>query len=363
MTEVVSLEDIQNLNQIIKKQKQKMVELRKLVKTLKFLPVDPVGNYSCISYKAIDGGKMRIEFDPFEMDLIDIADSNGREILKFVTPKGTIGGKLTPNDFLFLDEIPQIQKFVTILDVASVANISRILSESRTAMEIAEYACIFERITADFVDPTLIMKDGLLRTKVIKVELISRLVEKLRENKEMKLVGVSKTSRLLSMISSALFIEKIFPPDGVGYVEVPSKLELMAYKWSGHGIINEEERLDYAFGKLYVAKLSSHSNLLVTVEIPYDLEHNTPIYNRQEVNEIFGHLIKDAMYSYPNLGYPQTIMRAHEKAVQIGFTASIIKDKIMDILIDGADKPLSDYIRDLMLLKEIVDKGVLGGGM
>lgn len=363
MSEIVSIEDIQNLNQIIQKQKEKMVKLRELVRKLKFIPVDPVGNYSCITYKAIDGGKMKVEFDPFEMDLIDIADSNGREILKFVTPKGTIGGKLTSDDFLFLNEIPQIRKFVNILGEDTVAEISKILSESRTAMEIAEYACIFERFTADFVDPTLIMKDGLLRTKVIKASLISKLIDKLKENKDVKLVGISKTSKLLSMISSALFIEKIFPHDRVGYVEIPSQLELMAYKWSGHGKIKEEEKLDYAFGKLYVAKLSNHSNLLVTVEIPFDLEHDKPLYNKQEINEIFGHLIKDSMYSYPNLGYPQTIMRAHEKAVQIGFTASIIKDKIMDKLMDDADKPLSDYIRDLMLLKEIIDKGVLGGGM
>ena len=362
MYEIIGIEDIHSLNRIIQKQKEKMVKLRKIVKELKFIPIDPVGNYTCITYKAIDGGKMKIEFDPYEMDLITIADSNGREILKFATPKGKIWD-LTSNDFLELDEIPQIKKFVNVLGEDSVVNISTILTEAKTAMQIAEYACIFERITADFVDPTIIMKDGFLRTKEIKASLIPKLILRLKENKDMKLVGVSKTSKLLSMISSALFIEKIFPPDGVGYVEVPSKLELMAYKWSGHGEIKDEKKLDYAFGKLYVAKLSNHSNLLTTVEIPYDFKDDKLLYSKQEINEIFGHLIKDSMYSYPNLGYPQTIMRAHEKAVQIGFTASIIKDKIMDKLIDNTDKDLKDYIRDHRIRKEIVDKGVLGGGM
>jgi len=361
MEDLYGIQNIQNLEDIISKQKEKMKHLREIVKKLSFVPVDPIGNYTCVTYKAIDGGKMNIQFNPFEMDLINIADSNGRELFKFVTPKGTMDD-IDTNVFAFLDNISFIKRFLSLLGKSTVIEISSVLKNSQIAMDIAEYSCIFDRITNNNNEPILVMKDGLLRTKSIKQELLPKMLEILRNNKHAKLVGISKTSKLLNLISSALYIEKIFPGDKVGYVEIPINLELMAYKWSGQGKIQEGDVLTYAFGKMYVAKLSRFSNLLVTVEIPYDINNDKSIYSQHELNEIFGHLIKDSMYSYPNLGYPQTIMRAHEKAAMIGFTASLLKDKVMEKLIDIEDRSLADYIRDYNIVNEIVNKGVLGGG-
>jgi len=359
--ESYGIQNIQNLEDIIAKQKEKMKRLRDIVKKLSFIPVDSVGNYSCVTYKAIDGGKMNIEFNPFEMDLINIADSNGRELFKFVTPKGLMDD-IDSNVFSFLDNLEYIRRFLDLLGKTSVTDISSVLKNSLIAMDIAEYSCIFDRISNNNHEPVLVMKDGLLRTKSIRQEYVPKMLTILKNNKHAKLVGVSKTSKLLSLISSALFIEKVFPPDKVGYVEIPHNLELMAYKWSGQGKIQEGDILTYAFGKMYVAKLSRYSNLLVTIEIPFDVHKDEPIYSNSELSEIFGHLIKDSMFSYPNLGYPQTIMRAHEKAAMIGFTASLIKDKVMEKLIDLDDKSLAEYIRDYHLINEIVNKGVLGGG-
>ncbi|KKL88544.1 hypothetical protein LCGC14_1923630, partial [marine sediment metagenome] len=137
-----------------------------------------------------------------------------------------------------------------------------------------------------------------------------------------------------------------------------------AYRWTGRGRITETNQgpLAFAFGKLYIAKLSRKSNLLLTLEIPYDYQNDEPIYNRQEMNEIIGHLIKDSMMSFPIIGYPQTIMRAHEKAVRCGFTASVWKEKIINYILNTiGDENLSKLIRDQVFLQEFVNKGVLGG--
>lgn len=360
LMETVHINDVHNLENAIHKQREKLERLRKVVKDLKFVPVDPIGHYSCVTYKAIDGGKMNIDFDPFEIEYVEIADSNENVLLKFVIPKGI---KMEKSDFITLNEMPAIKSFLDIFNVSSITDISEIYNDPKKVMELAEYACIFEKVINESDrNKFLIMRDGLLRTKALKAEYYPNLMKILGDNKNIKLVGVSKRSRLLSMISSALHLEKMFPPDKTGYIEIPLELELMAYTWSGHGLIKgKKEPLDYALGRLYVAKLSSRSGLLVTTEIPYDLREDKPIYNSGEVNEIFGHLIKDSMYAYPNLGYSQTIMRAHEKAVKIGFTASIIRDKIMDKCLDGLDPGLKKDIRDYNLLKETVTKGTLGG--
>lgn len=360
MEESVHLNDVYNLEDVISKQREKLENLRKIVKNLIFVPVDPVGHYSCVTYKAIDGGKMNIDFDPFEIDYIEIADSNENVLLKFVIPRGIEHEK---SDFADIDKMPIIRNFLDIFNKSSITDISEIYRDPKKIMEIAEYACIFERIQKEAdTNRILIMRDGLLRTKALKHELIPLLLKILNKNKNVKLVGVAKRSMLLSMISSALHLEKKFPSDKVGYIEIPLELELMAYTWSGRGLIGEKKQpLAYAFGKLFVAKLSPKSDLLVTVEIPYNLQDNKPIYTSDEINEIFGHLIKDSMYSYPNLGYPQTIMRAHEKAVKIGFIASIMRDKIMDYCLKDLPSDLQKAIKEYNLLKEKVIKGTLGG--
>lgn len=362
--EELDIKTVENLQAAIEHQKNKVSELRSKIRKLKFIPVDPVGYYSSVTYKAIDGGIMKINFDPFEIDYAVIADSYGNVLQKFVVPKGW---KLSSDDFLFLDEDEKIKNLLNIIGVKSIVELSEIFTDPKTAMEIAEYAWIFHKIVSQPKgEKTIVMRDGLLRTKKIKEEYISVLRNVLKKNKDSKLVGVSKTSRLLSLISSVLYLEGVFPKDHVGYVEIPLELELIAYTWTGRGKIPELKKkpLSYAFGKLYVAKLSKISNLLVTVEIPYDLGEGKPIYSELDIRELFGHLVKDSKFSYPVNGYPQTIMRAHEKAAQLGFTSSIVRDRILEEFIrNDGDPKLKNLIRDYEMAKEIVDKGVLGGGI
>ena len=86
--ETVQIDNVHNLENAIKKQREKLEQMRKLVQNLKFVPVDPIGHYSCVTYKAIDGGKMNIDFDPFEIEYVEIADSNENVLLKFFFPNG-----------------------------------------------------------------------------------------------------------------------------------------------------------------------------------------------------------------------------------------------------------------------------------
>ncbi|MEJ2249616.1 MAG: hypothetical protein P8Y97_08155, partial [Candidatus Lokiarchaeota archaeon] len=78
--------------------------------------------------------------------------------------------------------------------------------------------------------------------------------------------------------------------------------------------------------------------------------------------EIIGHLIRDSMGSYPILGYPQTIMRAHERAVRTGFSASIWRDRIIDHLLkEIGDEEIKVLIQESHFLREYVKKEILGG--
>ncbi|MBD3212226.1 MAG: hypothetical protein GF311_06420 [Candidatus Lokiarchaeota archaeon] len=349
-----NLDEIKNIKKTINSQITQFNDLRKLVRNLKFIPVDSISTYSSVSYKSIDGGKMGISFHPFEFDFIVIADSMENELMRYLVPKSD---SLTPSDFIYMDRFSEIKQLLTYLNVDSIVKISDFLMNPKIAMELTEFACIFDRIRKIPTDPIIIMKDGLLRTKAINYEHIPKMISVLKQFKKRKLIGVAKNSQVLNLLSTALHVEGIIPSDYTGFVEIPWELEALAYKQS-----KAKTHLYYAFGKLYIAKLSKKSNLLVTVEIPYDFKNNEEIYTKNEIYEIIGHLIRDSRGSYPILGYPQTIMRAHERAVRTGFSASIWRDKIIDrILEEIDDDQIKNLIHESHFLREYVKKGMLGG--
>jgi|SRR3989338_1002972 len=366
------LDGIIGIEETIKLQKQKLDSLRKKVRTLQFKTIDIAGDYTSVTYKAIDGGKMKVSLNPFEINVIDVADSNFITKLNFVIPEiksyddDSIDDQAIDAIIAKLDELTIIKKFTTTLGIKSIKDVTSIpLTDSSNIMQIAEWACIFERVMLDLNEPTIILKDGLLRTKSIKDTLIANLRKKLEEKKKyVKLVGVSKTSKLVSLLSAAIHLEKKIPQDAIGYIKIPLDLELQAYNWTGHGRPDKEkiEPLDYAFGELYVAKLAKASNLLVTIEFPKDLSNGKDVYSETEITEIISFLAKDSKFSYPVIGYPQTIMRAHEAAARLGFAASIIKDEIKEKIMENIDEGTGEFIRDGWLITDFVDKGVLGGG-
>ena len=205
------IDNVGNLERTLETQIRKLNNLRKEVKKLRFVPIEPMGSYSSVTYKAIDGGRMKISFEPLEIDLIEVADSYGNLKLRFVLPKGTDESEM--DDGRFLDADPIIRRFVNALGKSSITEISEILNQSDTFMELSEWACMFDRIVSAGDDPIILMRDGLLRTKKIKAELIPILWQVLKEKrKHVRLVGVSKTSSIVNLLSASLMIEHVFPP-------------------------------------------------------------------------------------------------------------------------------------------------------
>ena len=356
--------NVTNLDKLRENQLKKLNSLREEVKQLKFVPIEPAGSYMPISFKSFDGGMFNLHFDPFEFDIVKVADSNGHTKMNFAAP----GGDLRDDGELGvilgdLDADPIIQNFLSIMGKNSLQETTEILTNRETLMELAEFACMFNAVVKAPDDgKTLVLRDGLLRTKKIKSELIRELKKILAQKRNhVRIVGVAKTSKIVFLLKAALICERIFPKEQIGYVKIPLSLENMAYRWSGSGrLTGAPAKLNYAFGSLYVAKLSRRKDLLVAVEIP-ETDGDDRVYTNSDVTEIMGYLAKDSAHSYPVLGYPQTLMRAHEFAVSLGLPASILRDRIMRDLVENTDPRLASYIQDAMILGEAVDKGTLGG--
>ena len=288
--------NVTNLPRIIDLQRAKMDRLRKQAGRLKFVPIDPAGSYAPVSFKSFDGGMFSLDFDPLEFDVVEVADSNGNVRLKFAAPGGDLrdSGEL-PAIIAELDADPTVSTFLGILGMKSLADVTEILTNRGTLMELGELACAFAKVVSAPADETtIVIRDGLLRTKKIKAELIPRLSKLLERNKgHVKLAGVARASKVLFMLKAALVCEGVFPAGQIGYAKVPLDIEEEAYRWSGRGRIDPKKRkpLDYALGGLYIAKLSRSASTLVTVEIPeYHGSGDQPVYSEEDTGDIMGFL-------------------------------------------------------------------------
>ena len=81
---VVNLERLQD-NQI-----RKMSVLRERVRDLEFVPIDPAGSYIPMTFKSFDGGRFDMRLEPFEFEVVKVADSNGNVRMNFAAPWGTL---------------------------------------------------------------------------------------------------------------------------------------------------------------------------------------------------------------------------------------------------------------------------------
>ena len=356
---------VTNLERLRDSQLQKLNDLRSRVRELRFVPIDSAGSYVSTSFKSFDGGLLNLDFDPFEFEIIRVADSNGNTKMNFAAPIGDYDADELRAIFEVIDTDPIMQDFLSIVGKDSLRDVTELPTARETLMEIAEFACMFSAVAAAPDDgKTMILRDGLLRTKKIKSELITRLKQTLARKKgHVRVAGVAKKSRIIFLLKAALVCERVFPKGQIGYVKIPLDLENMAYKWGGGKRLGPGSAvpLEYAFGSLYIAKLSRRKDLLVTVEMPDSSADNAAIYSDEDITEMMGYLARDSAHSYPVLGYPQTLMRAHEHAAGMGLPASILRDRIIKELVNDMDPMLSDYIRDSSMLDATVDKGTLGG--
>src|SRR5262249_10134051 len=105
--------------------------------------------------------------------------------------------------------------------------------------ELVEWAVLYDLMKKDFAADTLIIFDGDLRSKIFAGELFIELGRLLqaeidrhaRQRRSVFLVGVMKSSSVLSRYRLAMALERVLRGNYPAYVEVPRKLEEEVYIW------------------------------------------------------------------------------------------------------------------------------------
>lgn len=330
-----------------------------------------------------DGGNHAVKFDPFHIQLVRVVDSDGQTLaLRSIAVT-------TDLDRLFADEMATLttgepSPVAVLIDDLRKATGRPIRGFSELCKSISvdaqrpdqttgwvisyrdlwEWAVLYHRIVrADFAQATLVLRDGLLRTKLfandyfrVIGDLLAHRFKVLREQrrKDVFLVGLAKSSSVIHMYRLAMHMEDVFPPGNPYFVHVPREMERQAYKFAefsrGRERLNRNsdglcahrdpatgelvsegvnrdaeggnEDSKYVFGTLNLARFGSTTPDPIWAVDVFDDQSN-------EADRVMGHLLGDSVDGFPVSCYPLSLQRAHEAAKLTDLDVSVIQQAVM----------------------------------
>lgn len=302
-----------------------------------------------VSLVGTDGGNNQLQFDPFLIQLVRVVDSSNNEYcLEAVSPTTPIQ-KL--NDYQFTANGgagTALGRMMTFLGVRTLPALSHMIRPAdggkpvspswvQVYRELVEWAVLFAILEKDYGTDTLIVCDGLLRSKVFAKDLFHRLLQGIRDRIEVQwnesrrrvyLVGVAKHSKVLSRYRLAMALEQVLQTDYPAYVEVPREVEEKAYVWSefarGNDRADEGGEINkFVGGKMFLVKFGSHRRDPVW---PVDIF----VPQVGESQAILGSMLADAINGFPVPYYPQCLQKAHENAALVDFDFDVLQDVIYE---------------------------------
>lgn len=325
-------------------------ELRREIRPLKSATrrIQPRATTS-ISLVGTDGGNNQLQFDPFLIQLVRVVDSSNNEYcLEAVSPTTPIR-KLDERQFDSTGAATgSLGEMMTFLNVRGLAELSHMIRPATSGApvspswvqvyrEVIEWATLFAMLKKDFGTDTLIVCDGLLRSKVFAKDLFQKLLQGMkqridaqweRNRRRIYLAGVAKHSKVLSRYRLAMALEGVLQTDYPAYVEVPRDVEERAYVWSefarGDDRIAEGGEINkFVGGKMFLVKFGSHRRDPV-----WPVDVFVPQVGEAQV--ILGSMLADAINGFPVPHYPRCLQKAHENAALVDFDFDILQDLIYE---------------------------------
>jgi hypothetical protein len=308
---------------------------------------------------ATDGGQNRISFEPLNIEIIRVVDSDGTEHIQKVVPL-SMDTEYIRN--LFKDD-PILMQFLEIMDIEypelfyvplhsedenGPLEIQRNRLIIRNLREIFEWAVLMDMAYNPGRVKILLLRDGLLRLFGHKREVVKKLAKAFEDaykENDVLLLGVAKKSKILNYLSLSLSLGKTFDRDYPCFCEVPEEVEKECYKFS-------DWMKGRSFGQLHLVKLSK---LRETPVIPIDV----PLWLTDRRKEILEYLAEVSKDTFPRIGYPFPLLKAHENAVLRGLEMDIMADYLVDSLVGLHEDPEE---KERIINQFVFGRGLIKGG-
>jgi len=330
--------------------------------------IKPLRTYqvNAVSFVSADGGDNRLAFNPAIVELVRVVDSRGNQCAL-----DAVAGTASLKD---LDDrvvagspnlVEPLQRLCQDLDV-DLGGLSYLLGglgqpgKSTGAMrcyrDIVEWAVLYDLVTNPGIQwgcDTILVRDGLLRTKSFKRQVFPRIDETLRRgverhqsrNVRLSLVGVAKQSAVLSKLAVALELEAVFHKPFPCYVKVDDDIEAACYNFDRTwldtfetSVANDNgQKLYQSMGSMYLVKFGDQSFDPVW---PVDIA----VWQQRDADKILGQLTVDAQQGFPIPDYPACIQRAHDHAKLSGLEVEVLQDLLLQGMCEGLSKEQSERL-------------------
>jgi len=321
-----------------------------------------------ISIVAADGGNNSLQFDPFLAQVVRVVDSSNNEYcLEIVTPTTDVqelGALQFGEDGKPRSALGQMMASLGVRELPALSHMIRVNQAGEPTSptwiqvyrELVEWAILLALVRErDYGTDTLIIHDGLLRSKVFARDLFARYSSLLTDaikrqwvdnRRRIYLVGLAKHSKVLSRYRLAMRLERVLWHNYPCYVEIPRELEEKAYVWSEYArgddrnLENITEVNKFVAGKMFFVKFGGRPADPVW---PVDIL----ISQIDDASIIIGYLLADALNGFPVPFYPLSLQRAHELAALVDFDFEILQDMVFDGIREalGSDSPVLDSFR------------------
>jgi hypothetical protein len=306
------------------------------------------------SLVASDGGNNKLAFDPFYIQLIRVVDSYGKQLLLDTVSPTTDTEELSTRQFdaqgkpatalgRMMDalRVKQLHKLSHMIpDGDKCRNHPEQVSPSWVLVyrDLCEWAVLYDRICFHtFATDTLIVRDGLLRSKLFSGELfiewrknVEAAIARIRkgDRRRVFLVGVAKHSKVLSRYQLALALEDVMSAGEPRYIPIPREIEAKAYVWPEYARGAEQEGSGgeapkFVAGKLFLVRFGARTGDPIWAVDIFESQSDLS-------SEIFGFLLSDAIDGFPVPLYPRCLQKAHEHAEIVGFDLDLLQDEIFN---------------------------------
>ncbi|MBI3558592.1 MAG: hypothetical protein HY074_20165 [Deltaproteobacteria bacterium] len=302
-----------------------------------------------ISLVGTDGGNNQLQFDPFLIQLIRVVDSSNNEYcleaVSPTTPVNLLSHRQFNEDGSPMTALGEVMAFLGVESLSKLSHMIRPNEMGRPVSpswvqvyrELVEWAILFSILKKDFGTDTLIICDGLLRSKVFASDLFQRLLQGIkrriedqfvRNRRKVYLAGVAKHSKVLARYRLAMALEGVLQTDYPAYVEVPREIEEQAYVWSefarGDDRAGEGGEINkFVGGKMFLVKFGAHRRDPVWPVDVFTAQKN-------DAQLILGSMLADAINGFPVAHYPRCLQKAHENAALVDFDFDILQDHIYE---------------------------------
>jgi len=334
--------------------------------------VRPLRAYSvnAVSFVSADGGDNRLVFNPAVVELVRVVDSRGNQcVLDAVASTATLAEVEERGKAGSANAVSPLQRLCEDLGL-SLSQLSYLIrglgtpgkstGAIRCYRDIVEWAVLYDLITSPTLQwgsDTILVRDGLLRTKsftrdvfpLIDQKLRSGVAEHARRNVTLSLVGVAKQSAVLGRLAVALELEATFHRNFACYVQVDKDIEEDCYNFDRTWLETfetsepqDDGRKQYlALGRMFLAKFGDRP---LDPVWPVDVAE----WQLAEAPRILGQLTVDAQQGFPIPDYPMCIQRAHEYAKLTGLEVEVLQD----LLVQGICQQLTpDETERLLRMK------------